>query len=114
MGVKELDQSRKWTLAHEDQLRTLRVQIAKYTFDSGSDERVLAAGVSRQQRVGEDVRCDAVHPRVDPERTLPAPDVETALRPRLRPSSHFTSQAAQLDPLPAPLVSDRQLLRRNQ
>ena len=78
------------------------------------DQGMMAIGLVAEQVVDKEVTGRAVQPRVEMERALPAPDVELGLVPDGRAAGKLASHLAQDDPLPAPLVANRQFLRRHE
>ena len=78
------------------------------------DQRMVAIGLIAQQVVDEEMACRAIQPRVEMERALPAPDVQARIVPDRGAPGELAAHVAQDDPLPAPLVSNGQLLGRHQ
>src|SRR5262249_18957785 len=104
---------RKRGVSGEDELRRPSSKCRHDLRDAGADQRVIASGLVAQQVVHEEVPRGTIQPRVEVERTLPAPDVEMRLVPDRPTPRDVAAQTPEHDPLPTALVADRQLPRRD-
>jgi hypothetical protein len=111
MVVQERTQRTERGVRRQDQLRRLAAERGHDLFGPGLDQGMAAVGLIAQQVVHEEMASGTVQTRVEVQRTLPSPDVEMRMVPDRGAPAQVAPQFSQGDPLPPPLVADRQLFR---
>ena len=107
-------QGGKRSIPGEDQGRGPVTEGRHDLGDARFDQWMLPLGLVAKQVVDEEMAGDSIQLAVEVERTLPAPDVKTGIRPHARAPGELLAQGPEHDPLAASLVANRQLLRGNQ